>query len=87
MEIKRGPKKLHSFLMLLNQSSRGSGGLWVEHMYYAASLLGEQSFMALIQQVCSLDDGGSVIVNFQEQSILTVISVDVHLEIFAMKAL
>lgn len=44
--------------MLLNQSSRGSGGLWAEHMYYAASLLGEQSLMALIQQVCSIDDGG-----------------------------
>lgn len=61
MEIKRGPKKLHSFLMLLNQSSRGSGGLWAEHMYYAGLLLGEQSLMTLIQQVCSVDDGGGVL--------------------------
>lgn len=44
--------------MLLNQSSRGAGGLRAEHMYYEGLLLGEQSSMALIQQVCSVDGGG-----------------------------
>lgn len=44
--------------MLLNQSSRGSGGLGAEHMYYAVLLFGAQSLMALIQQVCAADDGG-----------------------------
>ena len=40
-------------------------------MYYAGLLLGEQSLMALIQQVCSVDGGGgSIIHNSQEQSTL-----------------
>lgn len=67
MEIKRGPKKLHSFLMLLNQSSRGNREPRAERMYYAALLLGEQSLIALIQQVCSVDDGGVLLLIFKNR--------------------
>lgn len=68
MEIKRGPKKLHSFLMLLNQSSGGSGGLGAEHMYYEVLLPGEQSLMALIQQVCAVDGGGVLFIIFKNRA-------------------
>lgn len=48
--------------MLLNQSSAGLGA---EPVCDAASLLDEQSLMALIHQVCPADDRGDVIQNFQ----------------------
>lgn len=40
--------------------------------------------MASIRRVCSADDERVVIHNFQKQSILIVISVDAHLEVFAL---
>lgn len=49
---------------------------------------GEQSSMALIQQVCSVDGGGVLFIILKNRVLYNfIISVDVRLEIFAMGAL